>query len=343
MLHHVVFAKIGAPDYTCPGTHAQRFFAEGEEHYAMSMPDGYGYPNKASDHWGLLAMLMNHLPDTHTVWVRYTVTYATGEQLRPVKPIWLDMNNCKADPIYDIPGTGGPGSTYSRRVDLTMPESGRLLTAGGHMHGGGMRLELSDQTCGRTLFTSQPSWNGPIPLPLLHEPGPTKMSSFQSPLGIPVAAGDDLRLTAVYDNSRPHTRVMGIMIAYLVPTLSPAVRRSRASRSTWARPGLRPTFASPAAEAGRARCARTSRAPGSATTSTARSASRVKKRTKFTWRFVGAFPHDVTLVSGPVGFSSPWTSSGGTFSHAFTRPGTYKLFCSLHPARMTQIIQVRKK
>ena len=148
MLHHVVFAKIGAPDYTCPGTYAQRFFAEGEEHYAMSMPDGYGYPNKASDHWGLLAMLMNHLPDTHTVWVRYTVTYATGEQLRPVKPIWLDMNNCKADPIYDIPGTGGPGSTYSRHVDLTMPESGRLLTAGGHMHGGGMRLELSDQTCG---------------------------------------------------------------------------------------------------------------------------------------------------------------------------------------------------
>ena len=109
MLHHVVFAKIGAPDYTCPGTYAQRFFAEGEEHYAMSMPNGYGYPNKASDHWGLLAMLMNHLPGTHTVWVRYTVTYATGEQLLPVKPIWLDMNNCKADPIYDIPGTGGPG------------------------------------------------------------------------------------------------------------------------------------------------------------------------------------------------------------------------------------------
>ena len=51
----------------------------------------------------------------------------------------------------------------------------------------------------------------------------------------------------------------------------------------------------------------------------------------------------MTLVSGPVGFSSPWTTSGGTFSHTFTRPGTYKLFCSLHPARMTEIIQVRKK
>ena len=69
----------------------------------------------------------------------------------------------------------------------------------------------------------------------------------------------------------------------------------------------------------------------------------VKRGTKFTWRFAGTVPHDVTLVSGPVGFSSPWTTSGGTFSHTFTRPGTYKLFCSLHPARMTEIIQVRKK
>ena len=343
MLHHVVFAKIGAPDYTCPGTYAQRFFAEGEEHYAMSMPDGYGYPNKASDHWGLLAMLMNHLPDTHTVWVRYTVTYATGEQLRPVKPIWLDMNNCKADPIYDIPGTGGPGSTYSRHVDLTMPESGRLLTAGGHMHGGGMRLELSDQTCARTLFTSQPSWNGPIPLPLLHEPGPTKMSSFQSPLGIPVAAGDDLRLTAVYDNSRPHTRVMGIMIAYLVPTVVAGCETVPGLTIDLGTPGPPTNIRVPLLQKPAGPLRKNIKGTWVGDYKYGAQRVTVKKGTTFTWRFVGAVPHDVTLVSGPVGFSSPWTSSGGTFSHTFTRPGTYKLFCSLHPARMTELIQVRKK
>jgi len=68
---------------------------------------------------------------------------------------------------------------------------------------------------------------------------------------------------------------------------------------------------------------------------------RVKRGTTFTWHFIGTVPHDVTLVSGPIGFSSPWTKSG-TFSHTFSRPGTYRLFCSLHPARMTQIVQVRK-
>ena len=48
----------------------------------------------------------------------------------------------------------------------------------------------------------------------------------------------------------------------------------------------------------------------------------------------------MTLVSGPIGFSSPWTRRG-TFSYRFALPGTYKLFCSLHPTRMTQVITVR--
>jgi hypothetical protein len=46
MLHHIVFAKIGVPDYTCGGS-AERFFAEGEERLALSLPRGYGYANKA--------------------------------------------------------------------------------------------------------------------------------------------------------------------------------------------------------------------------------------------------------------------------------------------------------
>jgi plastocyanin len=64
------------------------------------------------------------------------------------------------------------------------------------------------------------------------------------------------------------------------------------------------------------------------------------RRTTFTWRFTGSTQHDVTLVSGPVGFAAPWTLRGA-FRHRFTRPRTYKLFCSLHPAKMTQIVTVR--
>jgi plastocyanin len=66
----------------------------------------------------------------------------------------------------------------------------------------------------------------------------------------------------------------------------------------------------------------------------------ITRGTTFTWRFVGWTQHDVTLVNGPAGFSSPWTLAG-TFRHRFTRAGTYRLFCSLHPTRMTQQIDVR--
>ena len=66
----------------------------------------------------------------------------------------------------------------------------------------------------------------------------------------------------------------------------------------------------------------------------------IPRGTAFTWRFEGALQHDVTLVDGPVGFSSPWTL-GGTFARRFTKPGTYSLVCSLHPTRMSQQIVVR--
>ena len=66
----------------------------------------------------------------------------------------------------------------------------------------------------------------------------------------------------------------------------------------------------------------------------------LKRGTTFTWRFMGSLQHDVTVVGGPVGFSAPWTQSG-IFTHRFTKAGTYRLFCSLHPSKMVQQITVR--
>jgi plastocyanin len=48
----------------------------------------------------------------------------------------------------------------------------------------------------------------------------------------------------------------------------------------------------------------------------------------------------VTLAAGPVGFASP-SRSHGAFRFRFTKPGVYKLYCSLHPAQMTEIVTVR--
>ena len=193
----------------------QRFYAEGEERTALRLPAGYGLPNKATDRWYLLYMLMNHKPKTLTGYVRYRVTYVRRDADAGLS-VWLDVRNCTGlDPSFDVPGTGKRFSAYVRTMDWTAPQSGRIVAAGGHLHGGGIRLELHNTTCGTTPFVSEPTWGGPIPHPILHEPGPTHMSQFTSAEGIPVAAGQTLRLQAVYDNGAPHTRTMGIMILYM--------------------------------------------------------------------------------------------------------------------------------
>ena len=339
MLHHIVFAKLGVPDYTCGGA-GERFFAEGEERLALTLPRGFGYANKATDRWGLLYMLMNHKPRRLDGYIRYRVRYVTGETLTPVKPVWLDIRNCTGpDPVFDVPGGGKRFSTFAKTADFTVPESGRLVSGGGHLHGGGIRLELRNATCGTTPFTSRPTWGGPLPRPILHEPGPTKMSSFRSTDGIPVAKGQTLRLAAVYDNGRPHTRAMGIMLLFLAPGAVEGCGATPALELDLGRPSAPPPFSMPLP-----------RAP-SGPVSTARStwvgdfrygAERIllKRGATFTWSFRGGVPHDVTVVGGPEGFSAPWTMSG-VFKHRFTKAGVYRLFCSLHPSRMVQQITVR--
>jgi plastocyanin len=60
-----------------------------------------------------------------------------------------------------------------------------------------------------------------------------------------------------------------------------------------------------------------------------------------TWRFPDTTSHDVTLANGPYGFASPFSRIGRTYTQRFTRPGRYKLFCSLHPVVMHELVDVR--
>jgi plastocyanin len=345
MLHHIVFAKIGVPDTTCSGIEnyggrivpfqAQRFWAEGEEHFTLDLPDPYGYPNRAGDAWGMLYMLMNHHALPSVVEVRYTVRYAVGEARTPVTPIWLDVRNCRADPVFNVPGTGGPGSRYRQRASWVAPASGVLVAGGAHLHGGGISVDVADTSCG-SLYTSYPMWGGIEPRPVMHEPGPTAMTAFDDPAGRPVRAGDNLQITATYDNSRPHVRAMGIAILYFAPRPVSACA-SYTSPVPAATTPERVTVALLKRPAGPSR-----RVTGTWVGDYAFGAQRVtiKRGTRFTWRFIGRVAHDVTLANGPVGLASP-SLAHGTWSYRFTRPGTYRLFCSLHPALMTQIIRVR--
>jgi plastocyanin len=57
----------------------------------------------------------------------------------------------------------------------------------------------------------------------------------------------------------------------------------------------------------------------------------VRRGDRVRWRWTGSSPHNVTVTSGPTRFRSR-TQSSGTFTRRVTRPGTYRIICTIHGA-----------
>lgn len=384
MLHHIVFAKLGVPHPTCqtltafdektklPGA-GEPMYAAGEERQVLALPEGYGYPMSSNNPLYMVWMLMNHRGVKDDVMIRYTITYEddpAAANMKPVRPLWMDVVNCKADPVYDIPGGGKAGSVHERKYDLTVPESGRIVAGGGHVHGGGIETEISQPACSnREIMTSRPAWGMPdhpfyTVRPILHEPGPISMSGWLSQQGFPVKAGQKIRLTSRYDNERPHVRVMGINMVYLAPdpgvtedcappptdavNVQPAELRGEEFRTKT------PKFTVPLTGVNsKGKAVSISRPPGKTRVLKSGSTIRakdsyfsipnvqIKKGAQLGWSFGTPTLHNVTLANGPRGFSSGNLNDGRKFKMKFKVPGTYRLMCTLHPVGMTQTVTVR--
>jgi plastocyanin len=380
MLHHIVFINVYKPDSTCNsltlfdnrttlgGVGLQRFYAAGEERAKLSMPPGYGYPLSAADTWAMTYMLMNHRSVPDNALIQYKVTVET-DPLTPVKPYWLDVRDCRADPIYTVPGTEPPGSTHVESRDYSMPEAGRIVAGAGHVHGGARNLTITRPNCGNDqIAASNPTWGNPDHpfynvLPILHEPGPINMSGFHSATGIPVSARETLRLNSNYDNSDPHMRVMGIFVVYIAPDSSVSqpcgpspgdvqqfstVQPGRAGPIPFTVPltglnaqGQAVTINKPPGKTKRVKKKgklmpvgdRYFRHPN----------LRVKRGTSLGWEFRGNELHNLTLANGPIGIASDNLDQARRFNYRFTRPGTYRFFCSLHPVQMSQRVVVKRK
>ncbi len=362
MLHHIVFWNLG-PDYK--GRVA--FYGDGEERAKMILPPGYGYRVRKGDKWGFVWMLMNHRWRADSVYIRYRVWFDAAPKQEVIPMAW-DASHGRQGLVFDVPGTGRPGAQDVRTSEYRARVAGRLVAGLGHVHGGATDLSLGRPECastGRAIYRSRPTWGLPSNAfyqvrPVLHEPGPINMSQFSSRAGIPIAKGELLRMTSRYDDTRPHTRAMGLMLAYLHP--DPSVTKPCGARPADYRV-LRTSTP------GRARTPRihvnlydysnTGRVqrvagPGSAWTRLAGDAQTtvfdygfragnlsVPQGATVRWRFGGPSIHNVTVASGPEGFSSDRLGAGGVFEKTLTRPGTYSFFCELHPVGMIQRIVVR--
>jgi hypothetical protein len=369
MLHHIVFVNDARHDGACgrrgPG---QRFFGTSEELRPLTLPRGYGYPTSPRDPWHTSWMVMNHRARVRSAEFEYRVTVDTRPGLVPVLPLWLSVLPCRenADPQWSVPGGGAPGSTARTSRTWRLPAGGRIVAMGAHLHGGARGLEVSRPACGNApLYRGEPAYAlADDPLyqirPLLHEPDPKRISWVQSAQGWSAPRGSRLRVSAEYDGERPHMRVMGIAHVYVArgvragrvcdppptdqETLGadfegraepPAVGLTLATvrRDGVARPIDRP--AGPLRRLGGDALVRVNHFAFSLPNLS------VPRGARVTWRFDGSTPHDATLASGPVGFASPTARRGARWSRRFTRPGEYRIACSLHPVYMSQYLRVR--
>jgi len=371
MMHHVVFINQGHPGGmrrtgSCPGRAGQPFFGTGEENQRLILPRGYGYRVDARDRWQMITMIMSHRLAPTKVWLEYRVTIETKQRLMPVKPLWLRANGCDPTSSYTVQGGGAAGSRDVRMSDWKMPIDGRIVAAGAHLHGGAKALTVSQPRCGgRTLIDHRPRWGSaddPVyrVRPLLHEPGPITTGYFLSRRGIPVRKDETLRVTGVYDGQLPHPAVMSITHVYVARELQvpngctplPSDARIHWSRRR-GRAKVAPVQVPLTGLDGLGRPREIRRAIGrglvagnAATVGLTRSLFAPANLSiaiggQVTWRSLDTARHVVILANGPRAVDSPLLRQGATYTQRFDVPGTYNLFCYLHPVTMHQTLVVR--
>ena len=377
VLHHVVFLNQGRfpgdRESKCGARFGEPFYGTGEENQALDLPRGYGYRSRPKDVWKMQAMLMSHSAKVQRFYVEYRM-HVTEARREPVTPYWVRVTNCRNEPSYSVPGGAAKGSVHLKTRLWDVPRDGLIVAGGAHLHGGAHNITLRQPSCrGRRLIASDPSYGTEdhpyySAKPMLHEPGPINTAWFTSRRGVVVKRGDRLRVTANYDAERAHPGVMGVYHVYIAEGKRarrvagrsarcaplPADARERRIRGPVREnppvvrvplttlvdgvptaidrpPGRLYSYASPAARpvvrVDRGRFSKVNLSIAAGTT--------------VTWVFADSVEHKVSLVNGPRSMGSPTLKDGRRYRRRFTVPGTYQLFCYLHPMNMHQEIVVR--
>jgi plastocyanin len=237
-LHHGVWLNATGDDPTAGVP--ERIAASGEEKTILDLPPGYGYPVKATDVWAINHMLHNQTTTPENVWITYEIDYVPadselGQQMKPAYPIWMDVRNGSAYPVFDVKrGTGGDGrftypdeatDPYSgsplnewtvTRSALRGASEGTLIWTAGHVHPGGLwtDLDLVRGTQSMHLFRSVAEYfdpGGPISWDMA-------MTATPEDWRVGVKVGDKLRVSATYETELASWyESMGIMIVMVAP------------------------------------------------------------------------------------------------------------------------------
>jgi plastocyanin len=248
-LHHGVWINTGAQDATSPNF-PERFFASGEEKTIFKIPAPYGYPvNPLKDRWIINYMIHDLTNKPYTVYLTYDVDFVPlhsklGRRMKPVKPVWMDVQNGHAYPVFDVlRGTGTNGKfTYPDQANnpygsgpplnqWKLPYDATLVATAGHIHPGGLYDDLMAVRQGANVSAAKKG--GPIPGDVPNSvrlfrsyadyfghraPDSWDMAMTATPKNwrVHLRKGDTLRTTTTYDTKLGSWyESMGIMVVYV--------------------------------------------------------------------------------------------------------------------------------
>ena len=101
------------------------------------------------------------------MWVTYDIdfipaTSPAAKDIKPARPIWMDVQNGETYPVFDVPRGSGTNGEYTYPDDAkdpynggpaknvwTVDQDGTLIATAGHVHPGGLRDDLWLQARGR--------------------------------------------------------------------------------------------------------------------------------------------------------------------------------------------------
>ncbi|HXJ91668.1 MAG TPA: hypothetical protein VMT20_02160 [Terriglobia bacterium] len=212
LLHHVAVYDTDHANFLCRGEPEHIFGAGGELADWPAIP-GLGYRVRQGEKILISTMFHNDTaicyPQTYLeIEIEYQPLTTVGPELLGVRPVWFDVKEC-GNSSYDLK----PGRNVTSG-EFTLDSSGRLMGLGGHLHDYGEELTLEDDTTHRQIAHLEAKLDAEghlISIPVVQ---------FTQERGLPLAKGDVMKVTAVYDNpTRKYLpdSAMGIMVGYFLP------------------------------------------------------------------------------------------------------------------------------
>jgi hypothetical protein len=215
-LHHGVWVMRNYPT-----------FATGEERTITQFPRGFGYRYDPKDPWLLNYMLHNLTPTPARVYLAWDIDFvpaaaAAAAGIKEARPLWLDVGKGNY-PVFDAQRGWGRNGRYRFPEDargaerrkigeqqrVTMPVDVTLVAAGGHVHPGGLWVDLRTTRGSRTktIFRSEAKYYEPAGAVSWD----AAMTVTKPDWRVAVRKGDTLSVSTTYDTSRASWyEVMGI-------------------------------------------------------------------------------------------------------------------------------------